>query len=128
MTHEEFKKFVEKFHKNMQDIMRSKNPDYSAGTDDALYDYYSAAKRYNVTPIQAWAVLFNKHIHAIERFIKHQNVCSEPIEGRFLDAANYLILGAALVSELQGPAYGSLEELELVRSINDVKGVLDESV
>jgi hypothetical protein len=100
MTHEEFATHVKEFLIEMRETMAAKNPDYSAGTDDAMNDYHSASSATGVTPLQAWAVLTMKHVHAIQRYVKTGSVSSEAIHGRFVDLANYAVLGDALVKDL----------------------------
>lgn len=100
MKPEDFNAYVTEFKQKMEDISSKKNLDYSAGSNDPLNDYKSAAARLNLSPIQAWSVLFTKHIHAVERFVKVGSVESEHIEDRLIDIANYAILGAALIKDL----------------------------
>lgn len=100
MTHDNYQKHCQEFLAEMLQVTESKNPDYSAGTDDAMNDYKSAAARLGVTPFQAWAVLLTKHIHAIERFVKTGTLSSESIHSRLIDLANYAMLGDALVKDL----------------------------
>ena len=100
MTHEEYKNHVKKFTDEMLDVTKTKNADYSAGTLDAMYSYHSTADRTGITPIQAWFVLLCKHIHAIERYVKIEQLNSETIHSRLIDLANYAMLGDALVNDL----------------------------
>jgi hypothetical protein len=100
MTHEEYAIHVQKFTSEMQRITAAKNKDYSAGTADAMYDYYSTAERAGITPVQSWFVLMMKHVHAVERYVKTGDLSSETIDSRLLDLANYAMLGAALIKDL----------------------------
>lgn len=111
---------IDSFFADIRKIMDVKNKDYSAGSQDCLFNYYDASQRTGTTPLQAWGVLFMKHIHAIETFIKTGHVSSEPIEERLKDAAAYCSLGFALIKELrekqkengeQNP--GQLKEIDL---------------
>lgn len=101
MKHDEYAKHVTLFMAEMRKVTTAKNSDYSAGTDDAMYDYKSTAARLGVTPVQAWATLFMKHVHALEKFVKTGQLASESIHGRLIDIANYCILGDALLTDLQ---------------------------
>ncbi len=85
----------------MKGVTDAKNPDYSAGTLDAMANYYELASAAGITPMQAWMCLMMKHVTAIMRFVKVGNVTSEPIRGRFIDLANYAMLGAALADDLE---------------------------
>lgn len=51
---------------------------------------------------QVWSTHFNKHLDAIENFIKEPSRdMAEPIEGRIRDAVNYLIILYTLIVEGQ---------------------------
>ena len=100
MRHDDYAEHVTDFTDEMKKVTTEKNADYSAGTDDAMCDYHSTANRVGITPVQVWAVLFFKHVHAVERFIKTGMLSSESIHGRFIDIANYGMLGDALVKDI----------------------------
>jgi hypothetical protein len=101
MTHDEYARHVAEFTAEMAELTRAKNADYSAGTDDAMNDYHSASARCGVTPVQAWAVLLMKHVHAVERFVKTGTLFSESVHSRLVDLANYAMLGDALVKDME---------------------------
>lgn len=100
MTHDEYRQHFERFLQEMRVVTRAKNADYSAGTEDAMHDYHAASAETGVTPVQAWMVLMMKHVRAIQRYAKTGSVSSESIHGRFVDLANYAVLGDALVKDL----------------------------
>jgi len=100
MKHSEYADHVKKFTDEMIDTTSKKNPDYSAGTEDAMGNYYEVSNATGVTPVQAWMVLLMKHFTAIMRFTKTGMVSSEAIHGRFIDLANYAMLGDALVKDM----------------------------
>lgn len=100
MTHEDYAKHAKAFTSEMLAVTAAKNPDYSAGTDDAMNDYYSAAERVGITPTQAWFVLLCKHVHAVERYVKTGQLSSETIHSRLIDLANYAVLGDALAVDV----------------------------
>lgn len=101
MTHEDYARHVEKFTDEMRAVTLTKNKDYCAGTDDAMHDYHAAAIESAITPMQAWSVFMMKHVRAIQRYVKTGSVSSESIQGRFIDLANYAMLGSALVKDLE---------------------------
>lgn len=111
MTHEEYATHVGEFTGEMLEVTRAKNADYSAGTDDAMRNYYELSAASGATPVQAWMVLMMKHVTAIMRYAKDGRVSSESIHGRFVDLANYAMLGDALVKDL-----ASREAAELRRA------------
>lgn len=101
MTHAEYADHVKKFTDEMQEVTGAKNADYSAGSDDSMNNYYEVGRFAGVTPFQAWMVLVGKHLTAIMRYAKDGKVSSESIQGRFIDLANYAMLGSALVQDLE---------------------------
>lgn len=101
MTKQDYRDHFEAFVAEMREVTLAKNEDYSAGTADAMNDYKCAAVEVDVTPVQAWLVLMMKHVRAIQRYAKTGNVSSEAIHGRFVDLANYAMLGDALVKDLE---------------------------
>lgn len=100
MKHTEYQKHVKQFVSEMQAVTKAKNADYSAGSDDAMQNYYELANASGCTPLQSWMVLMTKHLTAIMRFVKTGNVSSEAIHGRMIDMANYALLGDALITDL----------------------------
>lgn len=101
MTHEEYAEHVQKFTEEMRAVTAAKNADYSAGTNDAMRNYHELAQAAGITPVQAWMCLFMKHVTAVMRYAKTGSVLSETIHGRFVDMANYALLGDALVADLE---------------------------
>lgn len=81
-------------------IQTAKRPGYTTGSEDVLANFKRVADRIGLSPGQAWAVYFLKHIDAITSIMTkpHLPVSEEP-RGRFADAINYLQLGYALLEE-----------------------------
>jgi len=100
MTVKEFNEGRDKFIARMIEILDTKGPDYS-NSDDRLANFKRLAQLLGTTPLQIWAVYAMKHMDAIMTYAKSGKVASEEITGRFLDLANYAVLGAALVQEAQ---------------------------
>jgi hypothetical protein len=83
-------------------IETAKRPGYTLGNDDVLKNFKAVAARAGITPEQAWAVYFLKHIDAITAVMTRPDLpVSEAPLGRFSDAINYLKLGWALLQESQ---------------------------
>lgn len=76
-----------------------KRADYTGGDDDVLINFKQIAKLAGVSPQQVWLVYFLKHVTAVSSFVKNGAVASEPIDGRFQDLLNYVLLGQALIKE-----------------------------
>lgn len=81
-------------------IEDAKRPGYTRGDADVLANFKNVAKSAKVTPEQAWAVYFLKHVDAITTHMTQPDLpISEAMEQRFADALNYLKLGYALFRE-----------------------------
>lgn len=81
-------------------IADAKRPAYTGGNEDVLHNFKETARRCGITPLQAWAVHYEKHASAIMSFCKNPSgLQAEPIAGRFADALNYLSLGLALIAD-----------------------------
>ena len=78
--------------KACNDILAVKGFDYTQGSPNRLQNFDRNAERLGMRPEQVLAVYMNKHLDAIDTFIKHGRVESEPIDGRIHDAINYLLL------------------------------------
>jgi len=98
MNREEFNTLIDGFTAERKEIQMSKGQAYS-GKDDALDNFKRNAKKNDVSPLVIWNVYFSKHLDAIDSFIRGEYTDTEPIEGRFMDAINYLELGYGLVRE-----------------------------
>ena len=98
MTLNEFNALLDKVLEQCRDIMNSKGVAYS-GTDDKFGNFKRIAKKLNLRTEQIWSVYFNKHIDAIDAYIRGEYSDSEPIEGRIMDAINYLLLLYGILAE-----------------------------
>lgn len=103
MTEQEFAEFYTSFETEMLDTLSAKGNDYTRGAEvegeDRLANFKTVANMLGLNPLQVWAVYYMKHVLAILTYIKTGEIQSEPMRGRFLDAANYAVLGAALHKE-----------------------------
>lgn len=100
MTNDEFYKLFEKMHSDEESVMISKGREYTIGSDDKLQNFKDVARQTGLKPIQVWSVYFLKHIASIQNYVKDGvEASNEPIEGRIMDARNYLALLAGLIKE-----------------------------
>ena len=81
-----------------RDIMNSKGVAYS-GVDDKFGNFNRIADKLGLDRKQVWSVYFNKHIDAIDAFLRKEYKDCEPIQGRIMDAINYLLLLYGMVDE-----------------------------
>ena len=83
-------------------VLRVKGHDYTKGSGfktDRLGNFKAAAQRLGLTPEQCLAVHLDKHMAAIFTYCGQGQVESEPIDGRIVDAINYLLLLGKMVRE-----------------------------
>jgi len=100
MTNDEFYQILKKMVLEEEDIMVKKGHEYCEGNDDKLHNFKDVAERTGLTPIQVWQVYFLKHISSITNYVKDGvEASNEPIEGRIMDARNYLALLRGLIEE-----------------------------
>ena len=98
MNSEDFFAFIREFQEEMIAILHAKGDDY-AGDADRLGNFYHIAATLGLNVRQIWAVYAQKHMGAIMTWVQAGKVSSESVHERFLDLANYCILGAALAAE-----------------------------
>lgn len=99
MNRDSFDKHCDKFIVSITDEMRKKGKDYS-GDDDILNNFKRNADALGVSKYTILAVYMNKHLDAVNKFMKDPNdSTSEPILGRIGDAINYLLLLSAMIKE-----------------------------
>ena len=81
--------FLQLFHSQCMGIVKKKNPDY-APDGIPLLDLLATAVEANISIPQALWPLFRKHVSSIRKhFFLGQQLASEGISGRLMDAANY---------------------------------------
>lgn len=93
----QFNTYLERQFDAIRAINQTKGRDYT-GDDDALANLRDMP-RAGITGGQKLWVYLDKHLRAIETYIREGQVESEPIEGRIHDAVLYLLLFGALVEE-----------------------------
>lgn len=79
-------------------VLAVKGHDYTQG-GERLKNFYRNGERLGLPARLVLAVYMNKHLDAIETFLRVGAVESEPIEGRICDAINYLLLLYKMVAE-----------------------------
>lgn len=99
MNLSDFETFADKFMEEQRAILKAKGADY-AGNNDRLSNFKEVAKLLGTKPEHEWGTYALKHVFAILSWIRTGHVESEGLRGRFLDLANYAILGAALAEDV----------------------------
>lgn len=82
---------------------RLKRNEYTGHSHDVLDNFKRIASRLGQSPLEVWAVYFNKHVDSINSYVKNGGELSETLESRFADSINYLMLGYALIKEDESP-------------------------
>lgn len=103
-TLKEFQEKAETLLSNAKSIREEKNPVYALDNQDADYhaNFRFIAESVGITPLQVWAVYALKHITSILTFVKNSDVDQpEPLDERFADAINYLLMGFSLYKEVE---------------------------
>lgn len=98
MNQADFQKHVNLMMDKMLELLSCKGDDYAMG-EDRLSNFKEIARMCGVTPIQVWAVYCGKHFSALMNYASKGRLESEPVEMRFVDLANYAVLGAAIARE-----------------------------
>ena len=101
MTQKEFAKIIkEDLYVTASDIRNAKEPEYTMESPDILNNFKQSAKRAGVTPMQVWSIFFDKQLSSIQAHIKNPDLKqAEPLDSRWADLYNYLLLGFALYKE-----------------------------
>jgi hypothetical protein len=100
MTQEEFNYTIIGLFQDAEEIRLTKQPEYTLENVDVLNNFKQSAKRAGVSPMQVWSIFFDKQLTSIQSHIKNPNlVQAEPLDSRWADLYNYLLLGFALYKE-----------------------------
>lgn len=100
MIQEEFNAIVSILRVEAQDVRRLKQPEYTLENTDILNNFKQSAIRAGVDPMQVWSIFFDKQLSSIQAHIKNPDlVQAEPLDSRWADLYNYLLLGFALYKE-----------------------------
>ena len=99
MNSNEFNELVGIARARQDDLLLKKGADYTRHDVDRLSNFKRNAASVGLTPLQIWAVYFNKHIDAIMAYVKTGKTESEAITGRIDDSINYLYLLEGLIKE-----------------------------
>jgi hypothetical protein len=84
------------------EILNSKGVDIARHKElgDRLGNFRRIALLLGVEPREVWVTYFLKHVDVLIRWATTGGVESEPLEGRFADARNYIDLGYAIWKHL----------------------------
>jgi hypothetical protein len=98
MDSKKFDRFCELLLEKAKQVRDVKGKDYSR-KNDRLSNFKIRAEHAGISPMQVWSIYTGKGLDAIDSFVKTGKLESESLDQRFVDAINYLLLGAALIHE-----------------------------
>lgn len=96
MTDNEFLEYCGVLDNRSYDIMKGKRPSYTTGSENALENFDTIARKMGIQPGIVAFIYFQKQADAIATYFKGIRNDPEPIESRFADAINYLRLMYAI--------------------------------
>ncbi len=103
MNQETRLKFTESFFGRCKELMGQKGPEYT-NDKDTLSNFKQAAEDTGTDPKTVCWIYLYKHLEAIRNYVKSGKTSSdESIEGRLMDAANYMNLMAQIIWDEQHP-------------------------
>jgi len=112
MKNSEFYALVEKVLDDCVGIMRSKGDVYAGKDQDKFANFNRLAAKLGLNRVKIWMVYFQKHMDAIESFLRGEYGDPEPIEGRIKDAINYLLILYGMIQEDRPVLTKLIESLE----------------
>ena len=88
MNNKEFEELVKKFEQEEQELLLLKGKEYTIGNEDRLYNFKSIAEKIGISPMQLWAIYFQKHSDSIINYVKNKGKVksNETIQSRIQDA------------------------------------------
>ena len=100
MTYEKFDELFEARVEKLREIGRTKGRKYTKHSGDRLGNFKEEAQRLGLSPSEVWHVFFDKHLQAIEDYIRTGESCGpELVENHITDALMYLFLLEALIAD-----------------------------
>ena len=98
MTHEQFNKFQLELIDEVIRMKDTKGKEY-ANLESRFANFDRCAAKKGVSRLVVAGIYLDKHLDAIDSFIRTKKVMSEPIRGRIVDAITYLTLLAGMIEE-----------------------------
>lgn len=98
MERKEYDEVVQLLREKIDYIRSTKGVTY-ARDEDQFMNFKRMSKQTGLCPYQVWGVYFTKHVDAIHSFVRNEYNDTEPIEGRIMDAINYLELLYGMIKE-----------------------------
>ena len=89
MTKEKYENLRAHLNECAKGVMSLKQPEYTGENEDVLHNFKSTADLVGISPLEAWAVFFIKHVQSVVSHAKNPSLKeSEPIKERYVDLIN----------------------------------------
>ena len=96
----DFIKWAKEIQIKENEIMLLKGQEYTVSDEDKFKNFKSIGERTNVSAMKFAMIYFLKHVDSIRNYEQHGIEASdEEIEGRIMDARNYLLLMGGIIHE-----------------------------
>jgi hypothetical protein len=96
----DFIKWAKEIQIKENEIMLLKGQEYTVSDEDKFKNFKSIGERTNVSALKVAMIYFLKHVDSIRNYEQHGTEASdEEIEGRIMDARNYLLLMGGIIHE-----------------------------
>lgn len=95
----DFYQYVQKFLEECLDTMQKKGDAYAGKDQDRFANFNKLAAKLDMSREKILMVYMQKHLDAIESFIRGEYADPEPISGRVKDVINYLLILAGMIKE-----------------------------
>jgi len=99
MRNVDFYLLIQKVLEECIETMKGKGDAYAGQGQDKFANFNRLASKLGLNRTKIWMVYFQKHMDAIDSFLRGEYNDPEPIEGRIKDAVNYLLLLYGMIQE-----------------------------
>lgn len=100
MRNEQFCKIIQEEVEICKNLLVAKNHDYAANPDiDAFGNFRDQARRVGLSKEQVWLVHFDKHVIALENWVRKGELRAEAVDVRLRDIINYCLIQLAMLKE-----------------------------
>jgi hypothetical protein len=118
VTHAEFDDYQNILLRKVVGMRDTKGKEYS-NSEDRFANFNRLATELDLTNIKVAWVYVKKHLDGIASYCRTEQILSEPIEGRIVDAIVYLTLIAGMITEREEDENGKDREAERGKTLKD---------
>jgi len=99
MKNSDFYLLVDEFLDECIQTMKSKGDTYAGASQDKFANFKRLAAKLSLHEFKILMVYMQKHLDAIDAFVREEYNDPEPIDGRIKDAINYLLILYGMIIE-----------------------------